>query len=263
MIKKQIFIILILCVIVSMSNGVNLFANTASDNGPQVKKAQETAAEKAKKDEAGEEKKETKPEPVPEKYKPYAGTYIADFAPYKGKKFIVGAKNGQLAAQVPGREMMELSEPGDDGLWHFKRAKSAAFEFIKDDKGIVDSFRMYQINLLVKKKEEEGVEQPAEKSTPTATPPTGKYAEYVGDYINMTSVVVFRAFLQDEKLFLEYRAKDKIELVPPDEKGRWFFSVDPQVYVTFGPGARGEGIIMKLHQFVSIPKVDETVAEIK
>lgn len=186
---------------------------------------------------------------VPEAYKPYVGIYIANFGSFKDAKFKVRMLNDRLAVDIPGRTTMELKAPDEEDLWYYKSSPAAAFSFDRDEQGNVAAMNLYQINALVKK--------PVEKGKAEGKPQEGveeKYRPYVGDYINFSSTVVFKAFVKDGKLMLEYRGKDIIELKPPDEIGRWYFAQDPNAAVTFGKDDKGNVNTLKLFQKIRIPR---------
>ena len=186
---------------------------------------------------------------VPEKYKPYVGIYIANFGSFKDAKFKAKILNGHLAVDIPGRMAMELKDPDEEGLWYFKSSAAVAFSFDLDEQGQVAAMNLIQINPLVKKDAE-----PGEAGSKPQTEAAEKYRSYVGEYINFSGTVVFKAFVKDGKLVFEYRGKDIIELKPPDKTGRWYFAQDPNAAVSFGKDDKGNIKTLKLFQKIRIPK---------
>jgi hypothetical protein len=186
---------------------------------------------------------------VPEKYKPYVGIYIANFGSFKDAKFEVKISGGSLSVDIPGRVLLELKDPDEEGFRYAKSAGSVAYTFDRDEQGKVTAMNMCQISALVKKevKPGEAADKPKEEVVE-------KYRSYVGDYINFTSTVVFKAFVKDGKLQLMYRGKDIIELKPPDKIGHWYFAHNPNVAVSFGEDEKNKNKTMKLIQKIRIPK---------
>lgn len=193
---------------------------------------------------------EEKAEPVPTKYKPYVGIYIANFGPFKDAKMKMKVKNGRLTIAIPGRATMELKDPDDNGLWYVVRMGTTAFSFDRDKQGEVTDMNMIQVNQLVKKAVKPGSEE--EKAIQKNVPE--KYKPYVGDYINFTSTVVFRAFVKEDSLVLDYRSKDIIPLNPPNEKGWRYFTKDKRASVTFVVDKKNGNTVMKLFQEIKIPR---------
>ena len=102
---------------------------------------------------------------------------------------------------------MELKDADKEGLWYYKMSGAVAFSFDRDKQGQVTAMNLIQINPLVKAE----VEQGKVEGKPQAKIEE-KYRPYIGSYINFSGTVVFKAFVKDGKLVLEYRGKDIIEL---------------------------------------------------
>lgn len=86
-----------------------------------------------------------KPEiPVPVEWKPYLGTYYANFAKYKNAPFKIVFQNGHLAVDVPDQIIYELKPPDKDGRWFFTRTTKGSIGFTKDDTGKVTSMNIKQ-----------------------------------------------------------------------------------------------------------------------
>lgn len=82
---------------------------------------------------------------VPERLKPYEGTFIANYAQFKDEEFTVMAQGDRLYLDVPSQMAFELIEPQQGDLWAFAispdRIKA---EFVRDDEGVIVALRMHQ-----------------------------------------------------------------------------------------------------------------------
>jgi len=56
---------------------------------------------------------------VPEKLRPYLGTYVANYENFDNEEFTVRARNGKLVLDVPSQMAFELMAPDENGFWAF------------------------------------------------------------------------------------------------------------------------------------------------
>ncbi|NIM14155.1 MAG: hypothetical protein GTO45_19100 [Candidatus Aminicenantes bacterium] len=130
------------------------------------------------------------------------GIYNANFGTFKNAKFKVKVVNGHLAVDIPGRIVMELKDPDDEGLWYFKLANTVAYSFNRDERGKVNAMNLHQTNFLSKKTAEQG--EAVEKDQKDVEE---KYKPYVGQYIDHKGEVVFKALVQGGSWFLIIEAR--------------------------------------------------------
>lgn len=82
---------------------------------------------------------------VPERLKPYEGTFIANYAQFEDEEFTVSAQGDKLFLDVPSQMAFELIEPEQGEIWAFAIAPDKIqAEFVRDEEGTVTALRMRQ-----------------------------------------------------------------------------------------------------------------------
>lgn len=82
---------------------------------------------------------------VPERLRPYEGTFVANYAQFKDEAFKVSAVGDKLVLDVPSQMAFELIEPEQGELWPFVIAPDQIqVEFVRNDEGAVTALRMHQ-----------------------------------------------------------------------------------------------------------------------
>ena len=182
---------------------------------------------------------------VPEEYEPYLGKYIANFGQFINKEFTVLIQNGHLAVDVPGQMVFELNEPNEEGLWYFSITHTVAISFEINDESRVMGMKMHQTSEIPRK------DIPSEE-THEDTPE--EFVPYLGKYVLPVGNVEMTVLMQNGHLALEMPNKIIIELSLPDNKGKWYFTIDDKTSVSFEKDDTGKVKAMKLHQVFELPK---------
>jgi len=182
---------------------------------------------------------------IPERFKPLVGTYIADFGTFKQAEFKVAVRKDKLAVDIPGQMMVDLKEPDKAGLRYFEVTDRVAVSFEQLESGKVTALKFHQTSVLPRKKDsgpEISDDVPAEMRP------------YLGKYMvprqNREYVVIF----QNNCLAIDIPGQIVMELVPPDDKGRWAFSIDSTTSVSFDRDQNNDVTAMRIHQIFTLPK---------
>jgi hypothetical protein len=96
-----------------------------------------------------------------------------------------------------------------------------------------------------------------------------RYEPYVGDYVNASAPNAggLGIVVQDNALALDIPGRTVLAMKDPDEKGRWYCTMSPRLYLTFGENDDGDVDVMKVHELVVMTrkadpdKIDEAVPE--
>ena len=82
---------------------------------------------------------------VPDRYRRYAGDYLANYGDYENEVFPVFVHNGHLTVDIPVPDVLffELEDPDSRGHWHFILSPSVYVYFQNDANGNVAAMRLY------------------------------------------------------------------------------------------------------------------------
>ncbi len=183
---------------------------------------------------------------VPEQFKPYIGTYIANFGTYQNAEFEVKVQNNSLAVDIPGQGVVELKDPDDEGKRYLKISNRIAVSFVEAGNTEVTALKFHESTPLPRKKtdpeEQKNMDIPDE------------YAEYVGVYTIPMQKLELTIMVKDGHLALEIPGQGVIDLEGPDESGRWTFSGNSSRTVSFVKNSKGNITAMNLHSLFTLPK---------
>lgn len=181
---------------------------------------------------------------IAKKYEPFLGNYMSNNGPYKDKILKVLVQNFGLAIEIPGRGVLELEEPDNNGLWYFKVTRQASVSFHRDETGGVNKLSLWIRTRLPKK---------ADVETGSADVPK-KFKPYLGKYPVPMEGIELEVIFKDEGLAIADSEGEVIKLMGPDENGHWIYK--PGVYnVSFVFGDKEEVKAMVIHQIYEIPKI--------
>jgi secernin len=180
---------------------------------------------------------------IPAEYRPYVGTYIGNFAAFRDAEFEVKLQNGHLAVDVPGQMVFELNEPDEEGLWYFRLTNLVAVSFESDDVGGIVGMSFHQTSELPRKSE----------AAVSGDIPED-YRPYVGTYTVPMGTREVEVLFEEGRLALDLPDQAVIELEQPDQKGRWYFAIDPTTSVSFTKDETGEVIKLAIHQIFVLPR---------
>lgn len=184
-------------------------------------------------------------EDVPENYRLYIGKYIANFGPYRNDEFKVVIKNNRLAVDIPSQKVVELKEPDEEGMWYFTITTSIAVTFDQEENGTINALKFHQQSVLQK-------EASPDESIPEDVPE--EYKPYLGKYKVPMRNVKYTVVVKNGRLAVDIPGQLVVELLPPDEKDRWYFSIDETTSVSFERDESGKVTAMKIHQTFVLPK---------
>lgn len=170
--------------------------------------------------------------PIPVEWKPYLGTYFANFAHYKNSPFRVLFQNGHLALDIPDQLVYELKEPDKEGRWAFALSDKITIGFKKDAVGKVVSMNLKQAGMTF--------EMP---TTPSKAEPLKKEAveKYLGKYEGVEDKLIVNVLLKDGSLrFNAPSTGNEVEVMPQTGMKVWNIRSMPGVVVTFQEDKEGK-----------------------
>jgi CubicO group peptidase (beta-lactamase class C family) len=175
---------------------------------------------------------------IPEMYKPYLGVYLANFAAFKNEEFTVKVVNGHLAVDIPSQVVFELHDPDEQGRWQFKLTNEVAVSFHRGADGNVDLMKIYQAGYVfdVPKKGS----ALAAKMVGAMEIAEADVGHLVGRYYHPQRDTNIEVRWRDNRLWLIVPEVPDLELLPPNELGRWAIRLDPRVFLSFDKGDDGE-----------------------
>jgi secernin len=182
---------------------------------------------------------------VPEMYRPYLGTYIANFGSYDNAEFEVKVQNNSLAVDIPGQGVVELKDADQEGLWYFKVSNRVAVSFIKKEEESPSALRFHETAVFPRKKVEK---EEFEMGIPET------FLPYIGTYSIPMSQAEFSVLAMDDRLALQTSDGEIIELKETDQEGRWIFAEDGSTAVSFSSNREGKISAMNLHSILTLPR---------
>lgn len=175
-------------------------------------------------------------EAVPEALKPYLGTYVANFGPFREAEFEVLFKKGHLALDVPGQMVFELDEPDAEGKRYFLMTDTVAVSFDETKDGAVTGLKMYQSGKTM--------ELPRGRAKTIVDRPLDMklVKRLVGTYVakNDAKTVEVKVILNNGNLaFQPPEVAFPLDLYTPDEDGFWVVRLDTKVKLHFDEDEQG------------------------
>jgi len=206
-------------------------------------------------------KEETTDTGTSEDYEPYIGKYIANFGQFQDAIFTVLVRNDRLAVDVPGQQVFELKEPGEEGKWYFVITNDVAVSFERDEADNVIGMKLYQAGMTFDLPKE-GVEIAPEI-------PLDELQKYLGSYRSEELKMTVQVLIQNNRLAVDVPGQMVYELYPRDEDGMWVFRVTPDISIRFNETPTGPIDSLTMYQagkeFI-MPQIESkrlpTVAEI-
>lgn len=162
---------------------------------------------------------------VSDELQPYLGEYQPKDASPETKPFKILFQNGNLAVDVPGRMVFELSGPDEQSQWHFKLSRDITVSFSRDDSGKIQGMRISQLIKIMQDK------QTAEEEIPKEVP--AEYRPWLGTYPLAMQGITLTLFYQDGSLAINDPSEGIVKLKGPDDRGIWIDQYDKnQIYFT-------------------------------
>ncbi|MEP0848521.1 MAG: serine hydrolase [Phycisphaerae bacterium] len=166
-----------------------------------------------------------------EDFEPYLGTYVGQFAQFKGVDFTVLVQNGRLAVDVPGQMVYELKPPDDAGKRQFAITDQISVRFNRDEQGKVFSMSIFQAGLVFELPRK-GAQYAVEIDLDAARKHLGRFHSEKLD-ADVTVVI------QNNRLAVDVPKQMVYELYPPDKDGRCKFRVKDDIAVRFNADESG------------------------
>ncbi|MCA9284163.1 MAG: beta-lactamase family protein [Phycisphaerales bacterium] len=187
---------------------------------------------------------------VPERFRPYLGTYVANFATFRNERFTVKARDGKLVLDIPSQMAFELLEP-EPGVepqhWRFAIAPDAvAVSFERDADGNVNLMHLHQsgVTLDVPREGTALAEQLAKADVVDAE----RVKPFVGRYFHPEANGEIEVFLDDQgTLAIRTVEGIPVQLRPTDEPDRWLLKMNPAIVLVFDRAADGTVVSLTRH----------------
>ena len=137
-------------------------------------------------------------------------------------------QNNSLAVDIPGKMILEMKEPDEEGIRVFKLSPNAGLRFKKDQTGRVSEMELIQTTRVPK-----GVEKvEIAESCPE------KFKDLLGNYPIMG--LVFSISWQKNTLGINISGQKPTLLRGPDKEGSWFVIKDPSKKIIFEKNTEGK-----------------------
>lgn len=184
---------------------------------------------------------------VPDEFKPFVGTYIANFGPFRNEEFTVQMKNGKLALDIPSQMVFELLPPNDEGKMMFAVApQQVGVTFEIDDTGTANLLKLHQSGMVfdIPRKGSKLAEEMAklQKVDPKEVAPL------LGTYHDPEADADLEVFLEDNVLSLKAPPGIVFHLVKmEDDPSRWQVKELSVATLTFETDDSGAVVSMTRH----------------
>ena len=185
---------------------------------------------------------------VPEQFKPYVGTYIANFASFENERFEVISKNGKLALDIPSQMVFELLERDAEGRWAFAVApEQVKVSFVLGDEGVATMLQLHQGDMDFDIPRE-GTALAIEQAKPVVIAKE-VLESVVGSYHDPEADRIVEIFLDDKDVLNVKAPPDIVLQLRPvrDAELTWLVKQSPSVQLSFEQDADGKIVSMTRH----------------
>jgi secernin len=190
---------------------------------------------------------------VPDAFRPYTGTYVGNFGPFKDAEFKVSAQNGRLAVDIPGQAVVELKDPDEAGLRHLVLTDAVAVSFDLDSLGEATALWFRQTTEMPRKPDQSDA-PPADSPAKVPEDVPEEFRPYLGTYSVPPGLIDLKVVATDGRLAVEVPGQGTVELGDPDQADRRTFVADPNASVIFLSDAEGRVTAIKLTQAFRLPR---------
>ncbi|UCF05612.1 MAG: transglutaminase domain-containing protein [bacterium] len=143
------------------------------------------------------------------RYREYFGKYIA---PSETITLSVFLKDGSLTLDIPGKIMLALHEPDEEGRWYAKLSNRLFIEFERNEHDNVTALFLHELIEMPRKSDPEEIPE----DVPAGLKP------YLGVYSFLAAQAEFRVYCKDGELIVHNSLDgEHVRFQPPDERGRW------------------------------------------
>jgi len=163
-------------------------------------------------------------------YDELVGTYVANFATFRGEEFEVRRTEAGLALHIPSQQTFELKQPDEQGRWVFALTDSIAVTFERDAADRLVGLIVHQSGFRFEVPRK-GVE--IEPEVPLET-----LEKYTGTFVRVNGGKRVEITIQDGRLALIDRGQ-MLSFDTPDAGGRASLRARPEQGATFETDAEG------------------------
>jgi len=184
---------------------------------------------------------------TPDRFRPYLGVYIANFASFENERFEVLVRNGKLSLDIPSQMVFELLDADDGGRFAFALApQQAKVSFEIGEDGQAGMLRLHQGDMTFEIPRE-GTPLAIEQGTPIVLEP-GVLESLVGSYHDPETDRLIEIFL-DEGVLSVKAPPDLILRLRPVRGAEltWLVKQNPAVTLSFEKDAAGKVVSMTRH----------------
>jgi len=147
---------------------------------------------------------------------------------------------------MPGRGILELKEPDQNGFWFFKATRQASISFDKDETGKINGLALWIRTRLPKKKPAETIKTDVPK----------EFLPYLGIYPVPMEGFELEVIFQENNLAVIEEQGEIVKLTGPDENGLWIYKSD-EYKISFIFDDKKEVKAMLVHQIYTIPRIKD------
>jgi CubicO group peptidase (beta-lactamase class C family) len=167
---------------------------------------------------------------LPAGYKPYLGTYLADFDKFRNQEFEVLEHDGRLMLDIPSSIVYELKDTDVSAVWTAGLHDEYRLAFVRDEEGGVTAMRIGH-DVLPRGKVTRGQDVRLTLAT---------VEKLLGSYEDPGSGQVVEIVFKDGSLAVEVPGiPQALAFYPPDEEGLWTLVLNPQSAIRFNAGEDG------------------------
>jgi len=170
----------------------------------------------------------------------FTGSYIANYFTFDDARFVVSAKDGVLAIDVPGQTNFALKAPDAKGLRAFALAPNEIQASFEERDGAVVVLRLHQGGLMF--------ECPREGYVAPLEVEAEQYEPFLGRYADPLTKKTFEVVIDQGRLACDYPGQMVYGLLPPDDDEQWVFRATPSMALEFALDADGVAEAVVFHE---------------
>lgn len=195
---------------------------------------------------------------VPEGWRPFLGTYIADWAQHMNEEFRILVQDGRLALDIPSQLVFKLVEAADEGRWHFEITDSVTVWFEQVEGGEAQLLKISQ-GPMTFEAPRKGTELAARMAEANKLDPSTVTA-LLGTYHDESTDRIIEVLVDEDMLALRTPEDLIVHLWPVPGEDAWLVREQPMVAISFQADVDGTVLSMTRHiaeQELVMPRVRE------
>jgi CubicO group peptidase (beta-lactamase class C family) len=186
---------------------------------------------------------------VPESFKPYLGTYVANYDRYKDVEFSILYEDGHLVMDVPLVMAFKLKPADATGQWALAGIPGVAVSFDRDAQGEITTMKVHKPGVV------HNLPKGRAKVKVTVQLKEEQLRKYLGFFRDEKEGVSVQMVFQNGTLAVCLPdVPAPLEFFPPDEDNYWVLKMNPAIKVRFvtNPGGEVVSCVMNSNGVVSI-----------